>query len=122
MIFGQHDYDYIYTDQNGCKGIDSNFIFVVNCGGINEESVTYRWLELYPNPADDRVTIRTNEITSGDAIVRLYNFNGQLLQVKKHPASEQEISLDTQQLPAGIYLITHSSESRISRGKLIITH
>lgn len=122
MIFGQHDYDYIYTDQNGCTGIDSNYIFVVNCGGINEQSATYRWLDLYPNPADQRVTIRTNDITAGEGIVHLYNFSGQLLQQITHSAGEQEINLDTQHLPAGIYLITHSSESRISRGKLIISH
>jgi photosystem II stability/assembly factor-like uncharacterized protein len=122
MTFGQHDYDYIYTDQNGCTGIDSNYIFVVSCGGINEHSANYQQLDLYPNPADQRVTIRTNDITAGEGIVHLYNFSGQLLQQISHPAGEQEIILETQQLPAGIYLITHSSESRISRGKLIITH
>ena len=120
-IFGQYAYDYIYTDQNGCTGIESNYIFIVNCGGLNEQSASYHWLDLYPNPTDNRVTIRTNEITSGEAIVRLYNFNGQLLQEMTYPASEQEIGLDTQELPPGIYLITHSTESRISRGKLIIT-
>jgi len=58
-------------------------------------------VEIYPNPAKDRINIRFAE--AGEASVRLYDMTGRL--VYSHASNSQAIVISTQGLSQGIYTL-----------------
>ncbi|TVQ93936.1 MAG: T9SS C-terminal target domain-containing protein [Bacteroidetes bacterium] len=72
-------------------------------------------LKVYPNPAQDLVTIESNEIITE---VRLLNISGQLL--KTLEVQDVQVNLKLNDLPAGIYILRIESENGIKAVSLAI--
>ena len=70
---------------------------------------------VYPNPANDRVTIKS---VSTIQRVEIYNQVGQL--VKQHNVNSNLVNLNVSGLNSGIYFIKVHSSNRVSTAKLVI--
>jgi hypothetical protein len=77
------------------------------CGTWNDdETVEPLGMEVFPNPAKDRINIRFNEAQTGEAVVSLYDMTGRLVYATN--STDQAISIATKGLRRGIYtLITN---------------
>jgi hypothetical protein len=74
----------------------------------------------YPNPANDRITVETDE-PAGNLRVSLFDLNGRMVRdlVRTGPT----VSMDVAAVPNGLYFIQIRTDSgRISRQKLIVVH
>jgi hypothetical protein len=99
---GYHQIIYSYTDPlTGCSGTAIDSIYVVLHVGLNEPAIT-DGSRLFPNPAQDEVTIDFNDRTSGQLLI--HDGSGRVvlsLDVKATP-----LRVDISALPAGAYLLT----------------
>ena len=72
------------------------------CGTWNaDEMVEKQFVEVFPNPAKDRINIRFAEV--GEAVIRIYDMTGRLVYSSKSTA--QAISLPTDGMRDGVYTI-----------------
>lgn len=76
-----------------------NFNILIG-GGISEQGL--RSFTLYPNPANDQVTIVLDENVKADEVV-LYNMTGQIVLSQK--ISESQTTLSVRNLQSGIYFV-----------------
>lgn len=78
-----------------------------------EESVENQFVEVFPNPAKDRINIRFAE--AGEAIINFYDMTGRL--VCTISGNTQAITIPTEGLSQGIYtlLINTGSRQEVSR-------
>lgn len=60
-------------------------------------------VKVYPNPAQDVLNVRLGNTTSGESVVRLSDISGRL--VYNTNTHEQQISINTSNITAGIYII-----------------
>ncbi len=101
-------------DANGCE-IELNYS-VVN----NKELEALDW-KIYPNPANDQLTIQwSDQATAGKWDVLLLNHLGQKVMEKQ--CDQNTMTMSTLNLPEGLYhvMITHESQ-RFSQ-KVVIVH
>jgi hypothetical protein len=89
----------------------TNLITGVHELGMKEE------IQLYPNPAFETFTIKT-EKPFQDVRLELYNMNGQLIQFKEIPFLEEE-EFDISNLAIGVYFIQLQSGIKTKTLKLI---
>lgn len=107
-----------------------NFFAVATHGrGMYSTNINYTWgvtgleakvrlspsIEVYPNPAHGRLTIRCAEQVNG---VVFYTVSGR--QVKKYDIHSKEIKLDLAELKAGIYLVQIQTENGIQVKKVVV--
>ena len=85
---------------------DLNTLSTVNSIYFNDDKFT-----IYPNPADDKITIHTTE---NKVLINIYSITGQKL------VSTKSKSVNTASLAKGYYVVELKSESGIKREKLII--
>ncbi|GHT19082.1 hypothetical protein AGMMS4957_02580 [Bacteroidia bacterium] len=68
-------------------------------------------LQIYPNPARDRITIVSDEWNVGDK-VKIYNLAGALVEATHvSPQQGNTITIDVAHLPAGIYIVKVGNKS-----------
>ena len=73
------------------------------------------FLNLYPNPASDKVSIITD--TTEPSVIFIYNLQGQiLLQQQKQPGKTE---IDISKLAKGVYIVRLYSNARAEAGKII---
>ncbi|MFT5725761.1 MAG: hypothetical protein ACI9JN_002890, partial [Bacteroidia bacterium] len=72
---------------------------------------------LYPNPANNHVTISFNETVDHSYVVHLRNALGQVVQEVK--STKQELTLDLSTLTRGIYFVTTTNSNVIGTAKII---
>jgi hypothetical protein len=93
------------TDANGCKGASN----AVNVIGVGIENLSTIRLTIYPNPATDIITIKTDEQVTG---VELFNTIGQKINVTTN--AKQQINISD--LAAGTYsLIIHTTNGNVQK-------
>ncbi len=74
-----------------------------------EESTGDLFVEVFPNPASDRVNLRFRERPSTGAMVHLYDMTGRL--VLSTQSAAQALQISTAGLPDGLYsLVVHAGE------------
>ena len=86
--------------------------------GENEIKSATKNVEIYPNPATDRVRIRPNEQTA-IACVKFYDLSGRLIMNTK--LNEQK-ELDVSEVPSGLYFISVEVSGKTLTEKLLIRH
>ncbi|MDD5570165.1 MAG: M20/M25/M40 family metallo-hydrolase [Bacteroidales bacterium] len=84
--------------------------------GIVEKS-NFSQLRIYPNPANDKITIELPEAGSRKTEVVVYNLNGK--EIKKLRAMSHELRVDISDLPSGIYFVKVMNENGVSVGKFV---
>lgn len=81
------------------------------------EKTTESEINIYPNPADEMITISSSSSISQ---VKLINLSGQVL--TEMESDKQEYQLNTSSLPNGIYIIEALVNDRIIRKKFVVRH
>lgn len=102
------------TDLNGCTATASTSVTVLNCNSLDEVMNTSNFV-VYPNPATDMFTIVLHLASAEPLKGELMTTLGQVLQQFTIAPSQQQITLITDGLSSGIYLL------RISDGKQSVT-
>lgn len=106
------------TTLNGCT---STFRAVLNLGTQNftgnpeykvtttgtEDTPILRQLKVYPNPVKNEATLEFSTSTSGSYLVQIFSLEGRLMQtIRQHAQAGMNMTqIDTNNLPAGMYLI-----------------
>ncbi|MDO8971874.1 MAG: T9SS type A sorting domain-containing protein, partial [Saprospiraceae bacterium] len=79
----------------------------------SEPQKTAPSLLVWPNPFNERISVRLNQKTSGTLLLKIYDSRGTL--VAQKATNGPEIELNTRQLPAGLYW----AEVRDAQGRLL---
>jgi alpha-glucosidase len=74
---------------------------------------------VYPNPADDKVTVKLTAISS-EKLITVYNILGKKEYQRQLNSSENEIEIDIKNLKNGVYFIESRTQNSSSTQKLII--
>lgn len=79
-------------------------------------------LSLYPNPTRNHTTLQYNTNTSEAAIITLLDLSGKTMLINNEYATEgtNEFGIDTDQLPAGIYLVRLQTPTQSFTERLVV--
>jgi hypothetical protein len=77
-------------------------------------------LTIYPNPAQNSVTINILNNNAGQAIINIINSQGKTLSAFALTPNQTHITITTDSFTSGLYLVQMISNNRISNKKLII--
>lgn len=72
-----------------------------------EETTDSQFVEVFPNPAKDRINIRFGEAVSDDVSICMYDMSGRLVYAVN--TSDQALSIPTTGLPNGLYTLVVQS-------------
>lgn len=95
--------DDVITEQNS----EARIAQQLNVTNVNDQL----WVNLYPNPAKDQITIQASE---NIRLVKIYNIAGELVL-----APENTNAVNVQDLKAGVYMISIETETALKHVKLI---
>lgn len=77
---------------------------------------------IYPNPTDEQLTINLSKPLPTKAKIHIFNQTGQPVLQQNMLPYEQNLSLNTTQLPNGIYEVILQTDEMHSLGRVIIHH
>ena len=108
----------VFTDTNGCKGTQTTSIAFSACTGFSAISENKPEFSLIPNPSTGKFKLLAS---SGDLeSVRVYNFEGRLLQEAQVNGLEQDFDLS---LSPGIYYVEgKTAEGVVARKSFAISN
>jgi hypothetical protein len=86
---------------------------------VNPQQGQQDAVQIYPNPAAGNVTITASGAGNGIRSIALKDMTGKLVH-RIDCRSEQKIELRPGAVPAGIYIITVTTDKGASSGKLVI--
>ncbi len=81
-------------------------------------------LEIYPNPASERVMVAFQLPENSDVMLQLTSMDGRLVQQQAYQtftAGPQNIVLETKMLAAGLYMVQLRMGDRLATSRLLIT-
>lgn len=114
----------VFTGLNfvvGSQKIDT--IADVSVQSINYNSVPFK---VYPNPANDKFTIKFTAISDSDTKIELVDIIGRKVETvfdrKIFKLDTYDIDVNTKNIQSGIYFLRIDSDGNIQTIKLIITH
>lgn len=85
--------------------------------GIAENKLALQDLQIYPNPAKDKLMVRLNGEHFSETSISICTINGELIKQEMFLSYPQVINIE--QFPAGIYLIKVVGQDGIAIGKFI---
>ena len=93
--------------ENGCEGESETFeVMIDDCTDIpqNNEQLDMR---LYPNPAQDRISVEFKSMHTGNIEIRIYDLDGKVVKNMEQAvrAGDQKLTLEIQDLANGLYVI-----------------
>jgi hypothetical protein len=97
-------YEVLSPEDEGCSGI------VELQGGVTESLV-------YPNPANDRITIVDN--LSGTSVIEIYDLQGRLVLEVQNGGSDLSKTVDVSALVSGVYTIKTIGRNGLSVGHFL---
>jgi Zn-dependent metalloprotease len=113
---GTYTVSYNYTDPtNGCSAIAAKTITVAACVGINELNTSLGF-KIYPNPANDFITLTTEKEI--DISVKVYDATGKMLVAKQLNGKSNRIDITA--LAKGIYFMeAQDADKNTYRQKIV---
>ncbi|MEQ9231094.1 MAG: T9SS type A sorting domain-containing protein, partial [Cyclobacteriaceae bacterium] len=125
-VFAQY---YNHPNANKVGGVEqAAYIDADGLGKTNavvglEDLLTNDVLELYPNPADDKVTMRLADAPLKPVLWRISDQSGKEVLSGRIERGIKEVTIDTENLPSGMYIIQifNDQNSWIPK-KVIISH
>jgi hypothetical protein len=88
----------------------------INGNSINDHSGNNRhFLNLYPNPASDKVTISTD--MTEHSVISVYSLQGQIL--LQQQIKQGKTDIDISELAKGVYILKLTSDARVEEGRII---
>ena len=95
------DYNVKLTDINGCSNTSASISVVVNdCAGLEE--VESLFVNIYPNPTSDILTISSSNYL-GKYSIEMYDNTGKL--VKEYLSNEKDTTISVNEFANGVYTI-----------------
>jgi hypothetical protein len=94
---------------------------VSNLNGVPTIPLTEKNIVVYPNPANNNLNIRLDEIRK-PGTVHIYNSEGKLVYQKEFLPTGEHLSLTTEKFASGIYSIRISTDDKSYAGKVSIQH
>lgn len=97
-----------------------------NClSGFNEINNILSSIKLYPNPANDILTLNLNDSQNDFNKVEIINSLGQIVKEKEfplaeHPSMEKNYTIKTNELPNGVYILTVKNDNLSINKKFVI--
>lgn len=84
---------------------------------------TQSGLIVFPNPAKDEINFNFQTESEGELVVSIYNLLGTLVKSQKSRrlSGKQSIKIDLQELPAGIYLYSFRTNSKLQTERFVKT-
>lgn len=114
-------FKFVFTNNGGGNNffIDDINLNGISTIGLNEKNETSNFINLLPNPANDKVLMQFKNFEQ--KTIEIYNQLGQLLNTIN--TSEKDINITTSNLKEGVYLfsITELNKAKIYK-KVIINH
>jgi hypothetical protein len=89
---------------------------------INKIQGNINSLKVYPNPATDKITIDLVRNNAGVINYEIYNLAGKIIASDKIPSSNSQATVNTNNLPDGIYLLSVIYDNRRINSKIVINH
>jgi hypothetical protein len=77
-------------------------------------------IQVFPNPAEDRLFVEFGEGYNGAGLVRLFDINGKTMQAWDIEASADPVELQLQHLPSGQYLLWIALDGKAPVSKRIV--
>ncbi len=116
MSGGSHTYWVEVTDTNGCSAKAYRTITYSGVG-INEHK-QQAW-KVFPNPANEQLTIELPKALQEEAVLKLYNQSGALVRRYEWPGQDKTHRLSLKGLSNGIYWLELDTEQRKYRQKVM---
>ena len=101
------------TDLNGCGNFDQLWLSWV-IDGVDEPNNRTSWLDAYPNPTSDQLTLRMKKDASEQVELTILDLQGRPVKQEVWPngwQNGQELRVDVIDLPSGSYLLQLSGSS-----------
>jgi hypothetical protein len=113
---GTYNITYTYTDVNGCYDSASHSITVNVCTGVPVISSS-SGIDIYPNPANDNINIRFEQLFSGAIFITVTDMTGRELLAGNESVNTNIVPVNISSLPAGIYLLkfNYNNQARVFR-------
>ncbi len=99
---GAHEIVYTYIDEFGCSGEASYELFVEECDDTGLETPLLPTVNIYPNPAKDKLFV---EVNLPPERISIFNVMGQRIFSLETAPGLDVYECDVQDLPRGMYLI-----------------
>jgi hypothetical protein len=94
---------YVIVSNGVCSSEPSNIInFIPTLIKQSEQSKT---IKLYPNPTDGKITLSIKGDNPDNITIEILNIHGITIKIEKLEISENQIEVDLEGLPKGIYFI-----------------
>ena len=116
MSGGSHNYWVEVTDTNGCSAKAYRTITYSGVG-INEHK-QQAW-KVFPNPANEQLTIELPKALQEEAVLKLYNQSGAIVRRYEWPGQAQKLQVSLSGLSNGIYWLELDTEQRKYRQKVV---
>jgi subtilisin-like proprotein convertase family protein len=118
------EFTFTVENQNGgWLGVPVFQVEITQTTGLESEINPFN-IKLYPNPANEQVSLEFNEIYHLPFEITLYSIQGQEIEKKSFPGnfSERVINWPTGDLPAGMYVFRIKSRKHNSVKKVLLSH
>ena len=99
--------------------------FNIDQNGVGIDAVKYNNnIAVYPNPANNELNVKLLMTKFSDAVVELYDIQGQLVKssVVNSSVINKSFSMDVADLPHGIYTVRVTNGDEVSTSKVSISH
>ena len=107
-------------------GFDLDAVGVINQKiNANAEQIYAESVVIFPNPANDLITVEMRYVTSlqDDVCIQIYDISGRMVQTQfiesQRNANENELTIDISHLQSGIYIIKIYNNDMVWQNKLI---
>ena len=94
---------------------------VITPVSVNDVEDAFQYLEVFPNPATDKLFIRNPNGWQKEIRVDLYDISGKCVRSSSDFTKTQDgYKMETQNLQAGIYFLQIKSEGKVDTRKIFI--
>jgi len=109
------------TNPSGCTKTSPNSTIVKTCR--EENAVQAGQISLFPNPAQDHITVHATGLQGTDALCLIYDITGKLIMQKSAAIISNELILewDVSALPGGMYLLQIAADAGVQNLQWTIT-
>lgn len=114
------DYNVVATDANGCE-VEAAIFDVMTAVSQQASILIAGGLEIFPNPAEEKLQVKCPEFADKNMILKIYNFIGE--EVWSENRHVQDVpcitEINVQGLANGMYWLELNSKEKIFRTKFI---
>lgn len=117
---GTHSITYTYTDSANCTGSAVQQIYVDVCAGVGAQNLIAPALNVYPNPAEDNITIEYAASAKQSAIVTVTNSLGQIVysDQRNAVAGVNQWNINVSDYAAGMYFVMITSGTEVKTARI----